>query len=101
MDAIKPHLHLIFPTEIVEVHKKHLSWCGIERDLEHYKRHKSKRQHGLERMSVPVAIAFIGVNQGVNQGVQVAKALGEGAALCGHCTAHCEVRALSENGGEV
>lgn len=79
--AIKPHLHLIFPTEIVEVHKQHLSWCGVERDLEHYKLHKSKRQHGLERMSVPVATAFIGVNQGV----QVTK------ALCGHCTAHCEV----------
>lgn len=63
--AIQPHLHLIFPTEFVEVHKQHLSWCGIERDLEHYKLHESKKLCSLERMSVPVAICFIGVNQGV------------------------------------
>lgn len=75
--AIKPHLHLIFPTEIVEVHKQHFSWCGIERDLEHYKLQESKRQHSLERVSVLEAKAFIGVNQGV----QAAKALRAGVAL--------------------
>lgn len=60
--AIKPHLHLNFPTELVEVHKQRLSSCGIERDLQPYKLYESKKQHSLEGMSVPVAIAFIGVN---------------------------------------